>query len=102
MQQFQPLRLQRGGENAYPGNISAGPINAFDKTQLDWVSSNRADDWDRTSRRLGDEIAATSCDDDCHLSSDQISRQFCHPFAMTFCPAEFEPGILSLNDTGFI
>src|SRR4029077_5654789 len=102
VQQSKSLRFQCCGENAYPGDISTGPIDACDEAELNWVGTDRAHDWNRRGCSFGREIAAAGSNDYRNLTADQIASQRLQAIGTTLSPAKFDASVLILDDPGFV
>jgi putative ABC transport system substrate-binding protein len=102
-QELQPLCGQFGIEEIDPGQVSAGPSNAGDKTACDRVFSDGEDDRDCRGRRLRgqDRLDISACDDG-HPSVYQIGRQLGQTIIPPFCPAIFDRHALAFDIAGFL
>src|SRR5512137_237605 len=104
MQELQPLRNQRKGEEADAREVTARLAEATNEPKLDGVDAHRKDDWNRRARGLGCQrrTGAASRDDDSDLTAHKVGREGGKSVVVTLGPAKFDPDVLSLLIASFV
>jgi len=104
--QQQPNTLCRcfGGEEAYASEISARPVEAVHKPDLDGISALHENNRNRFGRGLGCKctVCALEHNDYRHLTANQFVYQRRQPIISTLSPAVVNDHVLAFDVTGFL
>src|SRR5262245_34771280 len=98
MQQFEPLRRELDVQAGDTCEVSARPIEARNKSELDWVETDLEDDRYRRGRRLCGRYPSDAPErgDHGHLATNQIGHQCRQPIVVAFCRAIFDCHVAAL------
>src|SRR6202048_2748211 len=96
--EFDAFAGQFGGHASDPGDISARPRKARDKTHADWISRVRHDDWD-FARRLLCRLSGgrEPSDDYIDFETDQLGGQFGNSVSLSFRRSKLKSNILPFD-----
>src|ERR1700738_3666991 len=96
--EFDAFAGQFGGHASDPGDISARPRKARDKTHADWISRVRHDDWD-FARRLLCRLSGgrEPSDDYIDFETDQLGGQFGKPVDLSFRRSKLKSNVLPFD-----
>src|SRR5262245_35019141 len=101
MQQLQPLRPHLQSQRGRAREVTVGPTQARDQSEVDWITCHKENDWNCLGRDLCRQNRRGRWrNSDRHLAMNKISGQCRQLVVPTLGPAIFDRDILAFDKSG--